>query len=80
MLHLGTWFVLHKHPLDSSCALLPRDAYRSAFVTEFANDLEAMRQQAAASDSELPLDELVRLISNGTNVFSSVQKAAFTQL
>lgn len=48
-------------------------------MTEFADDLETMRQQAAANEEELPLDELVRLISTGTNVFSELQKDALAQ-
>lgn len=47
-------------------------------MSEFADDLDSMRQQAAASQAELPLDELVRLISSGTNVFSPVQKDALS--
>ena len=70
------WKCMWRH-LHSLC--VPRDAYRSAFVTEFADDLDAMRQQAAEGGSELPLDELVRLISSGTNVFSPTEVGALSR-
>ncbi len=63
------------HTRPSPCK--HRNAYRDTFVNEFADDLEAVRQHAVASESGVvPLDELVRLISSGTNVFSPSQRHA----